>query len=271
MTGLGILSSRLFNFELGRSDFVSETALDWFKWGAKSCLGPAVFLLLAMLAIALLIVSRHVLVTVSERARRMDGAVRLRLIRAAHRLHLDEVSVLASCVLLLSTAALLLAWWAFSPLFEAYLYVLSARAEHLALLAPDYHWYHNAYRETLSWIVILSVLAWYPVARLAAVRRERVNRGMLAGGAAVVLLGLALLDLPYRVLLQNQFVAVMWNGGYCYVIGERRDDLLLFCPGLQPPRSRIVSKRTDLAPTGVTESIFTRFSKQPGTPGPGTH
>ena len=179
--------------------------------------------------------------------------------------------MLASCVVLLSAVALLSAWWAFFPLFESYLDVYRARAEDLALLAPDYHWYHNAYREALSWIVILSVLAWYPVARLAAFRRERVNRGMLAGGAAVVLLGLALLDFPYRVLLQNQFVAVTWNGAYCYNIGERRDDLLLFCPDLQPPRNRIVSKQTTLTPTGVTESIFTRFSKQPGTHGPATH
>jgi hypothetical protein len=94
---------------------------------------------------------------------------------------------------------------------------------------------------------------------------------MLAGGAAVLLIGLALLDFPYRVLYYNRFDAVTWNRVYCYNLGERRDDVLLFCPELRPPRNRIVSKRTDLTPTGVTESIFTRFSKQPGTPGPDAH
>jgi hypothetical protein len=275
MTGFGILSSRLFNFLLERSDFVSETVLDWFVWGARSCLGPAVLLLIAMLAIALLIVLKHVLLSVSGNARQIESAVRLRLVRALHRLHLDDVSVLASCVLLLSTVALYSAWWGFSPLFEAYFQKVSrARAEDLALLAPDYSWYHNEYRKAFSWIVILSVLAWYPVARLAAFRREQLNRGMLAGGAAVVLLGLALLDFPYRMLLHNQFPAVTWNRDYCYITGERRDDLLLFCPGLQPPRNRIVNRRTTLTPTGVTESIFTRFSKLSnplGTPGPDTH
>jgi hypothetical protein len=272
MTGFGILSSRLFNYLLGRSDFVTETALDWFVWGARSCVGPVVFLLLATLAIAVLIVFNNVLLTVSETARRTETAVRLRLVRVAHRLHLDEVSVLASCVVLLSTVALLSAWWAFFPLFNAYLQIVwSARAENLALLAPDYGWYHNDYRKVFSWIVILSVLAWYPVARLAAFRRERVNRGMLAGGAAAVLIGLALLDFPYRILLHNKFDAVTSNGVYCYKIGDRGDEVLLFCPGLQPPRNRIVSKRTTLTSTGVTESIFTRFSKQIGTPGPGTH
>jgi hypothetical protein len=217
-------------------------------------------------------VFNNVLLTVSETARRTETAVRLRLVRVAHRLHLDEVSVLASCVVLLSTVALLSAWWAFFPLFNAYLQIVwSARAENLALLAPDYGWYHNDYRKVFSWIVILSVLAWYPVARLAAFRRERVNRGMLAGGAAAVLIGLALLDFPYRILLHNKFDAVTSNGVYCYKIGDRGDEVLLFCPGLQPPRNRIVSKRTTLTSTGVTESIFTRFSKQIGTPGPGTH
>ena len=272
MTGFGILSSRQFNNALGRSDFVSESVLDWFVWGAMSCLAPAVLLLIAMLAIGLLIVLRNVLLTVSEKARGMESAVRLWLVRAAHRLHLDEVSVLASCVVLVSTVALYSAWWGFSPLFEAYFQrVSTARAEDLALLAPDYIRYHGDYRKAFIWIVFLSVLAWFPVARLAAFRREKLNRGMLAGGAAVVLLGLALLDFPYRLLRQNRFVAVTWNGVYCYNIGERWDDLLLFCPDLRPPRNRIVSKSTNLTPTGVTESIFTRFSKQPGTPRPDAH
>jgi serine/threonine protein kinase len=272
MTGLGLLSSQLFNLALGRSGFASESVLDWFKWGAKSCLAPAVVLLIAMLAIGLLIVLRNVVLTASEKARGLESAARLRLVRAMHRLHLDQVSVLASCVVLLSTIALLSAWWAFYPLFDTYGQKISAmRVEDLALRAPDYHWYHVDYRKAFISIVILSVMAWYPVTRLAAIRGERLSRGMVAGGAAVVLLGLVLLDLPYRMLYHNQFDAVTWNGVYCYNIGERQDDLLLFCPDLQPPRNRIVSKQTNLTPTGVTESIFTRFSKQPGAPGPGTH
>jgi hypothetical protein len=266
MTGLGILNSGLFNFELERSAFVSETLMDRFAWGAKSCLGPAVLLLITMLALALLIVCKHVLLTVSETARRMEGTVRLRLVRAIRRFHLDEVSVLASCVVLLTSVALLSAWWTFFPLFAAYFQkISSAHAEDLALLAPDYRWYHADYRKVFSWIVILSVLAWYAVARLAAFRHESVNRGMLAGGAAAVLLGLVLLDFPYRMGWHNQFDAVTWNGVYCYKTGDRPDDLLLFCPGLQP-RNRIVNKPANLTPTGVTESIFTRFSKPLGTP-----
>jgi hypothetical protein len=202
----------------------------------------------------------------------MEGAVRLRIVGAVHRLHLDEVSVLASWVLLLSMMALYSAYWEFSPLLEAcFQNVSSALAKDLALLAPDYASYHGYYRLAFSWIVILSVVAWYPVVRLAAFRREKLKRGMLAGGVAVVLLALAALDFPHRLFRHNQFVAVTWNGVYCYVIGDRRDDVLLFCPGLEPPRNRIVSKHTDLTPTGVTESIFTRFSKQFGTPGPDTH
>ena len=79
-------------------------------WGAMSCLAPAALLLIAILSIGLLIVLRNVLLTVSEKARRMESAVRLRLVRAAHQLHLDEVSVLASGVVLVSTVALYSAW-----------------------------------------------------------------------------------------------------------------------------------------------------------------
>ena len=55
--------------------------------------------------------------------------------------------------------------------------------------------------------------------------------------------------------------AVTWNGADCYIIGERGDDLLLFCPRLQPPRNRVVKNNaTGLERTGIKESIFTAFS-----------
>jgi len=48
------------------------------------------------------------------------------------------------------------------------------------------------------------------------------------------------------------------NGHRCYVIGESSARMLLFCPGLQPPRNRIVAQNDpSLQLLGVRESIFT--------------
>jgi hypothetical protein len=44
-------------------------------------------------------------------------------------------------------------------------------------------------------------------------------------------------------------------------MGERGDDVLLFCPRLNPPRNRIVSNGAkELERLGVKESLFTQFS-----------
>ena len=268
--GLGAASSRQLNERLGRSEFVSETVWDWFYWGAASSLAPGVQLLIVLVSIALLLVFRHVLLTASERARRFESRARARFARVQRRLHLDDVSLLASCVLLLSTAAILSAWYIFfAPLVAALVQNIStAPAEALALLAPDYKWYHLNYRKTFTWILIVSGLAWYLVLRFAASKGEPPNRGLLAGGAIVLLLGLAMLDFPFRTLYHNRFAAATWSGFDCYVLGERRDDLLLFCPELKPPRNRIVPRQTDLIRSGVLESIFTRFSRQSGIPVP---
>jgi hypothetical protein len=88
------------------------------------------------------------------------------------------------------------------------------------------------------------------------------NRGLLAGGAAIVLLAILLLDFPYRMLSRNnEFETVNWNGARCYILGERQDDVLLFCPRLDPPRNRIISRRTEkLERLGVKESVFSPLS-----------
>ena len=54
--------------------------------------------------------------------------------------------------------------------------------------------------------------------------------------------------------------AVTWKNNHCYAIGERSDDILLFCPELPAPRNRTVTKGdSELTWLGVKESIFSRY------------
>jgi hypothetical protein len=154
-------------------------------------------------------------------------------------------------------------WWSYFPLFVALATPVSTAArEQLALLAPDHLLYHAAYRRDLSMIVVASCAAWYLVAKVASSRREPLNRGIVAGGIAIVALTLAMLNFPFRLLYQNKFDATLWNDTTCYVIGERGDARLMFCPDLPQPRIRVASDKSSLRPTDVTESIFVRFSQQ---------
>jgi hypothetical protein len=198
--------------------------------------------------------------------RRFEAAARRRSSVVAHRWRLDEVPVLASYALLVSAAALAGAWWYFTPLILALLnYIPNAATKDLALLSPDFITYHNYYRGTFSFVVILSVAAWYPVLRLVK-KGQSPPWGLMAGGLVAVCVALALLHLPYRLLyftINEPFEAARLNGTECSVIGEDGNRVLLFCPLLDAPRNRVVMKGDPaLVQLGVRRNIFTPLVRQ---------
>jgi serine/threonine protein kinase len=263
LTALGVVVSSRFNLALERSDFAVETVPDWFVWGVRSSLKPLAILMAAVLIVALLTVLRRVLLAVSPHGRRLDAAVRQRVDAVAHRLRLDDVTILACCVLVASVSVLLVAWWYFSPLLKASVTPIStAPVEDLARLSPGFSAFQDRYREVFTYISFFSIFAWYPVVRLARRRQQVLNWRVVSGGVVVAVLAFVSLDLPYRLFLQATFDTARWNGSDCYILGERVEDRLIFCPAIPPPRSRIVPK-DEVQRSGTHENIFTKFSPGP--------
>jgi hypothetical protein len=262
--GLGVVNSRFFNLALGRSDFVNEYPWTWLYWGARSIVAPAFLSLVALLGIALCRECGRLLVAGSPRAR----ALAQRTGRAVHRFRLDDVSTLGSCALLGSSLALLGAWWYFTyrePTIGKLIAATSpdistVSAKSLAFLSPRFRDDHELYRETFIAVSIFCAMLWYPAIRLATQKGQIMNQGLLAGGAAVLLLSLLLLDFPYRLLASwesRTLEEVKWHGASCFILGERQIDLLLFCPETPPPRNRIVHKNDpDLEDTHEVKDIF---------------
>jgi hypothetical protein len=207
-------------------------------------------------------VCRRLVLGASPKARKLEDDVRARV-----RLwKLDEVGNLSSCALIVSATALAVAWWYCSPLLGALMMidpdVSTAPAAQLTLLSPRFEPLHETYSGTFTWVTIICVMVWYLPLRLAAQRREPLNRGLLAGGGAVLLLAILLLDFPYRMLWQShRFEVALWQGARCYILGERADDVLLFCPLVELPRNRVVSRRAkELQRLGMQENMFKQFS-----------
>ena len=114
----------------------------------------------------------------------------------------------------------------------------TATSDQLALLSPAFKEHHNAYRQALTLIVLLTIAGWYGVLKVSALRRQPLRGGLAVGSAAVLGLALVSLVLPYRLLYHNRSEMATWNNTSCYVTGERPDnDVLLFCPGLLPVRN----------------------------------
>ena len=77
---------------------------------------------------------------------------------------------------------------------------------------------------------------------------------------AILVLSIASLAMPYRLVTFNEFPQVTWRNERCYALGERTDATLLFCPSRNAPRTIVVRTGTDpIEPTGIVESIFASF------------
>jgi hypothetical protein len=263
MVAPGFLTSAAFNVTLERSDFATETMWDWWLWGLRAHVGPVVLLAMVCIATAVFFACARLVVGLSSTAGYLTQWTARRLRTCAGRLSLHDASALGSWVLLLSFAGLVSAWWYFSPLIVTLCTPVSnAAPESHALLSPAYEAYQTHYWQTFTFLIVLMGIGWYVVLRVAAGRP--VNRGLLAGGAAVALLALASLDFPYRLLVHNKFEVANWNGAECYIIGERLDEALLFCPEIEPPRNRVLQKGFGaLQRLGRRENVFTRARALP--------
>ena len=257
---LGAMNSLVFNRLLGRPDFANEGWIDSLRWGARSTLAPGVLLLMGLIGLSVLMAVRRLILRLSARARRWEEGI----VTAWRRRNLDDPVVLASFALIASVAGLCAAIWAFSPLLVSLVQIVpsvsTAPIDSMRYLSPQFFSYHENYRITFTWLTIACVALWYPVVTAARRRGERLHRGMVAGGVAVTALSVLFLNFPYRLLTQSHFEAATWRGNACYILGARGDDWLLFCPDLDPPRNKIVSRSSDeVQHAGAIEKIFERI------------
>ncbi len=115
-----------------------------------------------------------------------------------------------------------------------------------------------------TWSTIVSAAVWVPVMRLAAPQRAACEPADAVRRRGRVHAVPGLLDLPFRAFSQNELETATWEGKHCYVLGERENDLLLFCPELAPPRSVPVPKdAAGLRRLGVKENVFERIRSTP--------
>jgi hypothetical protein len=190
-----------------------------------------------------------------------------RLPVAMSRLGLDDLEFLSAAALVTSVAVLAGACWYVRSelaLIWGLDNVSTSRSEALAFLSPSFEPRHTTYRVTFEWACIALMALWRVPIRVAAQRAQRLNPGVLVAAAAIFLLAMLLLHFPYRLLYHAELEAVEWDGRRCYVLGERGDEELLFCPDLEPPRNRAVRKdASGLTHLGTRANPFEHASSSP--------
>lgn len=260
--GLGALNSAVFNLALGRASFVNESLQEWWVSGLQSIVGPGALTLMAMAIGGVSLGCYRVLRTLSSR---LAGA-EARVLDASRDLlrRVGADAPVCQAALALSAAALLLvgAWFRFSTLIGAFLSeIVNAPNETLSLLGPDNTPERLWFRQAFLGVSLIAAAVYWLVGRWVR-RGEKARVFVRAGAAAIVVLSLCTLDLPYRLLFQNSFEIVSYAGKEWYVIGKNGDREMLFGPDNSPPRNRIVrSGDPDVRRLGTMGSIFERFRR----------
>ncbi|MGE0814029.1 MAG: serine/threonine-protein kinase [Vicinamibacterales bacterium] len=261
---VGAITSKYFNtFVLGRAGFVHESMWDWFRFGAMSFTAPLVLCLLIILGWSVtLAVLRAAARNVPTAARAEDTGRRF-----GARLGFDDVPSLSAWALVVAATFLGVVWWSQMPMIERLMDITESDlsdgpAAKLAFLGPGSFSAREDYRVWFTWSTLIAVVVWIPVLRLSAQRSMPVGRLMLVGGGVVFTLSLLLMALPFRAFSVRGMETATWQGRSCYVLGERGQDVRIYCPERMPPRSFTVPQSSpDLQRHGVPGDIFERIDK----------
>jgi predicted Ser/Thr protein kinase len=264
---LGFLTSAGFDISLARpAEFSNESVSDWWVWGFRSLVAPAIFALAAVIVVRLVTLAFHAfgrVVMPRGIATRVEALPR----SAAARLGLDNPIAAGQVLLVLQVAALAWVFWHFSDLMVAFSSTINlSDPAALAPLAPENFRHRENYRSVLPLLAFVMAAAWARVWRWRRQFGSDGDRATVIAGVSLVVILAVLAEIPYRTLNHNTFQRVTYAGERCYVIGERGTELLLYCPDSKAPRNRVVpAGDSRLERTPLVESIFTtRASANPG-------
>lgn len=266
LTFLGFITSISYRQPLGLvGQFSNESALLLPVWGARSLLAVIGWsAILTVYFLAAVGACRLLLFTIRPLARWIEP--RAAKARASMTRTFGEapVPMMASALLLAQLAVLAWFAWRFRPILVGLDGFITRSYEAFDALGPHNRAEHSFLGETLTTEVLVFGLGWYALSRRAHGRGgDRDGRFHIWAGVAVTLCSLVLFQtVPFRVLYHNSAERVTFRSERCYLVDERANDLLLFCPKRPPPWTQIV-KASDRSLTrdGELESIFSNAGK----------
>ncbi len=255
LIAMGFITSNSFNVMLGRpAPFAAESVADWFNWGIKTAIPPLIYMAIYAAPILVLWIMWKLLKLASPVA---NMAARFRSYLLSRVPILGDPVALSRLFFAFGLVALIAVCWRYVDLMEAAVTPISeVEREAVTALDPDNIDTHIAYGRILDAIMlVLGFGAWKVFRRAKARGTSAVGPVMVV--LAPLLVAVLLWVFPYRVLWQNQFEKVLFEGERAYIIGEKGDELLIHLPDVSPLRNRIVdAKDPGLVRLNISESVF---------------
>jgi hypothetical protein len=258
---LGFLTTAAFNQSLMRHPaFSSDRPVDWWLYGAKALLAPAVLAAVVIMAARLLVTAWHVLLRAVPPLRAAARRLRAAFMGAARWAGAASVAAASQWLLLLQIALLAIVWVRFVDFIETVIQPMTAAPERLALLGPLSN-EPLLYRGLVTLLLTGMAAGWYAVLSRPEAQRE-VHRTTIVAGGAFMILALLMLVVPYRLLYHSEMPRADYGDARCYELGVRDAQVLLYCPNLPPPRVMTVDSQDSklTRPNGIPVSIFSPAS-----------
>ncbi len=255
LAALGFITSNAFNTTFGRpSEFASESVTDWLLWGFRAAAPPIIYMVLYTVPLAGIVLLWRLLKLIPPIG---DIATRIR-VRVSPRIAvLSDPAVLSTLLVAFGLLALIGVCWSYADIIVAAATpIAEVKRESLVSLSPDNIYAHMTFGRFLDAFMLVLGYGAYRLLRLAKERGTSAARP-LAGVLVVLLATVLLWVFPYRILWQNQFEKIHFEGERAYIIGQRGDELLIHCPDTPPPRNRIVpTNDAGLVRLQIRESVF---------------
>lgn len=256
----GLVTSATFNLGIGRTAEFPEPPMTIVEWGVRSLVAPAVLavvaLIVAGISVALGRAPLRLIASATSRATRRLLPIDARLTNRVSAVWSVMTGAVAQIVLIAQAVALAVLLSTFSPIVDGFAsFATGGESSALRALGPQYADSQRLYRVFLSIELVVFAFAWYGI-----IARRRESSGghiIIVSGLALTLFSFFMLVAPYRTLLHNRAERAMFGARRCYLVGQRGNDGLLFCPS-DRVRTRIVSLSSpELSRDGTRESIFT--------------
>ena len=256
---LGYEETYWFNETLGRTPpFDHESPIVWLTTGRQSVVPLMVYAALILLALwaakfglSALRLSRRVdeLITTGERRTR----------DLSSRLGFNDPLRFAQACAALGIVALGIVSWRYGRVLEAVMTrsISTVPLDRILPLRPGHREDTTSYRVVISALMLAFGFAAYRVAQIRARHPSRRGGGALLLAALPLVAAVGIGVLPYRLMFNNNFDRLDYDGQRCYLLGESNDQSLIHCPELSPPRNRVISRGDPAAQRpGINESIF---------------
>jgi serine/threonine protein kinase len=263
LTVVGLASVMLYDSPLGRiGEFEPESPLMWPIHGLEPLLPPS--FVVAAFAVALMVARFVGRLATAGMPGRWLGSITGRWNSAAAWLRAKPVATIAPAVLLLQLVVFATSFWWFSEMFLALDSFINKRPPtDLSALRPENRAAQNFFGEMISLQVVVFGYVWYRIYRHRKQGGDREGGGVVVAGFAVAAFILLFGQIfPFRIVYHNKHERVTYQSRRCYLVGQKGNEALIFCPQQPPPWNQVV--RLDdpaLKREGVVESIFTGLNR----------